>query len=121
MGRVIKVMPSLVAGILWSCTGNPTNPDECNIRLAIVSSDPAVLAVGDAVTLRAELTEASGCLPADARAGQVRWTVDDPAVATVDSLTGHLTAVRVGTATVSLVGAVMRTSLAQVAVQVLSP
>jgi hypothetical protein len=121
MGRVVTVMLSSAAGILWGCTSNPTNPDECNIRLAIVSPDPAVLAVGDAVTLQAELTEVTGCLPADARAGQLRWTTDDTMIATVDSLTGRLTAVQVGTATVSLLGAVTRTSLAHVAVQVLSP
>jgi hypothetical protein len=39
-----------------ACSSAPLSVDRCNIRLAVISPDPARLQVGQAVTLEAQLT-----------------------------------------------------------------
>jgi hypothetical protein len=116
----------LLAGLAaaWlaaACSAEPLNPDRCNIRLAVIIPDPARLEIGQAVTLEAQLTPAAACLPADARSDNIRWTSDRPEVATVDALTGLVTAVGAGTAQITLVTAQTHTLLTQSLVQVDGP
>jgi hypothetical protein len=101
-----------------ACSPAPLSVDRCNIRLAVISPDPARLAVGQAVTLEAQLTPAPACLPADAQSADFRWTSDHPGVATIDALTGRVTAIGVGTAQITLVTARTHTLLTQSSVRV---
>jgi hypothetical protein len=94
----------------------PINPDQCFIRLAVISPDPARLLVGESVTLEAKLTDAPACLPSDA--GSLRWTSADPMTATVDALSGPVTAVRPGTTEITLTTAITHTPLALSSVDV---
>jgi uncharacterized protein YjdB len=101
-----------------ACGAEPINPDRCTIRLAVISPDPALLQVGEAVTLEAQLTEASSCLPPDAQPRNFRWQSDNPGVATVDAGTGRVSAVQNGSAQVTLLTAATHTVLTQSAVVV---
>jgi hypothetical protein len=104
--------------IIAGCEQGPVNPDRCNIRLAIVTPDPATLAVGQEVTLDPQLTSARDCLPADARPGSLRWASDDPAVATINPVSGRVTAVSAGTTGISLTTATTHTLLTTSTIQV---
>ncbi len=104
----------LIAG----CEQGPVNPDQCNIRLAVVTPDPATLTVGQEVTLEPQLTSARDCLPADAQLSSLRWASDDPAIATVDPVSGRVTAVGAGTTGVSLTTATTHTLLNTSTIQV---
>jgi uncharacterized protein YjdB len=98
------------------------NPDRCNlIRLAIVSPDPAVLEVGQEVTLHAQLDEGSACLPADAQPGNLRWASEDPTIATSDSMSGRVRGIKAGGTLISLTTSVTHTRLATSSVQVAGP
>jgi hypothetical protein len=99
----------LVGAVMVSagCGSEPTKPDHCFIRLAVISPDPARLRVGEGVTLEAIVTNAPACLPSDAES--LRWTSADPATATVDALGGHVNAVRTGTTEIALTTAVTHT------------
>jgi hypothetical protein len=90
------------AVLLVACGAEPLNPDLCNIRLAVISPDPATLEVGQAVTLQAQLT-GSTCLPPDAQPSNLRWRSDNPAVATIDAVTGRVMAIQAGVAQITLV------------------
>ena len=103
--------------LVAACGAEPLNPDRCNIRLAGISPDPAMLAVGQAVTLQAALT-ASTCLPPDAQPSNLRWQSDDPAVATIDAITGRVMAIHDGVAQVTLSTATTHTVLTQSSVVV---
>jgi Big-like domain-containing protein len=112
----------LLAGALMvsaGCGSEPTNPDQCFIRLAVISPDPARLRVGEGVTLAAQVTNASACLPWDV--GSLRWTSADPTTATVDALSGRVSAVRPGTTEITLTTAVTHTPLALSSVDVSGP
>jgi hypothetical protein len=114
----------LLAGALTVSAGcgsgsEPTNPDQCFIRLAVISPDPARLRVGEGATLEAQVTDAPACLPADA--GSLRWTSADPATATVDALGGHVSAVRPGTTEITLTTAVTHTFMALSSIEVSGP
>jgi Big-like domain-containing protein len=112
----------LLAGavlVSWGCGSEPINPDQCFIRLAVISPDPARLRVGEGVTLEAVVTDAPACLPPDA--GSLRWTSTDPATATVDALSGHVSAVRPGITEITLTTAVTHTPLALSSVDVSAP
>jgi Bacterial Ig-like domain (group 2) len=112
----------LFAGALAAsagCESEPINPDQCFIRLAVISPDPARLRVGEGVTLEAQVTDAPACLPSDA--GSLRWTSVDTTTATVDALTGHVRAVRAGTTEIRLTTAVTHTPLALSSVDVSAP
>jgi Bacterial Ig-like domain (group 2) len=112
----------LLAGALMvsaGCGSEPTNPDRCFIRLAVINPDPARLRVGDGVTLEAQVTDAPACLPSDARS--LRWTSADPMIATVDALSGHVSAVRPGTTEITLTTAVTHTFLTMSSVDVSGP
>lgn len=97
---------------------SPFLPDRCNIRLAVVRPDPATLTVGQEVTLEAELAAARDCLPADAKAGSLRWTSENSGVATVDPVSGRVKALSAGTTQVSLNTAMTHTFLTTSVVQV---
>jgi len=101
-----------------ACSGELVNPDRCNIRLAVISPDPAALNVGETVTLQAQLTEAPACLPADAQPANLRWASDNPTVASIDPVSGRVTAVGAGTAQINLLTAVTHTFLTQSSVEV---
>ena len=106
------------AWLAAACGSEPLSVDRCNIRLAVISPDPARLGVGQAVTLEAQVAPAPACLPADAQAANFRWTSDQPQVATIDALTGRVTAIGPGTAQITLVTAKTHTLLTQSSVQV---
>ena len=105
----------LIAG----CEQGPVNPDRCNIRLAVVTPDPATLMVGQEVTLEPHLAAARDCLPADARPGSLRWASDDAGIAKADPVTGRVTAVSSGTTMISLTTAQTHTLLTTSTIQVI--
>jgi|SRR3954451_472327 hypothetical protein len=112
----------LLAGTLLlsaGCGSEPLRPDECFIRLAVISPDPARLRVGEGLTLAAEVTDAPACLPSDAQS--LRWTSSDPTTATVDPLTGRVSALGPGTTEIKLTTAVTHTPLAVSSVDVSGP
>jgi hypothetical protein len=112
----------LLAGALMvsaGCGSEPLNPDQCFIRLAVISPDPARLRAGEGVTLEAVVTDAPACLPSDAHS--LRWTSADPTTATVDALTGHVNALGPGTTEITLTTAVTHTPLAVSSVDVSGP
>jgi Bacterial Ig-like domain (group 2) len=104
--------------VLASCGESPVMPDRCNIRLAVVSPDPATLMVGQEVTLEAQLTVSPACLPADAEAGSLRWASQNSGVAAIDAVSGHVRALTAGTTQVSLTTAITHTLLTTSMVQV---
>jgi Bacterial Ig-like domain (group 2) len=108
----------LTAAVLAAaCGAEPVNPDRCTIRLAVISPDPATLQVGQMVTLEAQLANSS-CLPADAQPSNLRWRSDNPGVATIDGISGRVSAVGAGTAHVTLFTAKTQTLLTQSSVVV---
>ena len=115
------LLVSSVALLAAACNAEPLNVDRCNIRLAIISPDPARLVVGQTVALEAQLAPSPACLPDDAQSANFRWTSDHPEVATVDALTGRTMATGAGTAQIMLVTARTRTLLTQSSVQVEGP
>lgn len=115
--NILRVVPA-AALLVAACNAEPLNPDRCNIRLAVISPDPVRLAVGQAVTLEAQVTPAPACLPTDAQSANFRWTSDHPGVATIDALTGRVVATGAGTAQITLETAKTHTLLTQSSVQV---
>jgi hypothetical protein len=113
LGLIVGGLP-----VLAGCADSPVMPDRCNIRLAVISPDPATLTVGQELTLEAQLTASASCLPADADAGNLRWA-SETTVAAVDSVSGHVKALRAGTTQVSLktvtTHVVLATSVVEVA------
>ena len=105
--------------IFASCGQTPVMPDQCNIRLAVISPDPATLMVGQEVTLEAQLSPSPACLPTDAEPGSLRWSSDDAGIATVDETSGRVKAVRAGSAEVSLTTAMTHTLLTTSRIQVI--
>lgn len=80
MSQHLRLVVSAGAVLLAGCSAEPLNPDRCNVRLAVISPDPATLEIGQAVTLQAQLTEASTCLPADAQSANLRWMSANPGI-----------------------------------------
>lgn len=116
VGLLLGALP-----VLAGC-GGPLNPDLChNIRLAVVSPDPAVLQVGQEVTLQAQLLTGSDCLPSDAQPGNLRWASEDPIVATSDSMSGRVRGIKAGGTLISLTTSVTHTFLTTSSVQVVGP
>jgi Big-like domain-containing protein len=101
-----------------SCEQAQFMPDRCNIRLAVVSPDPATLMVGQEVTLDAQLTASQDCLPADAEPGSLRWASKDSGIATADAVSGRVRAINAGTTEISLTTATTHTLLATSTIQV---
>lgn len=118
MSRSARLLVLTGALLVGACGAEPTTPDRCNIRLAVISPDPAMLQVGQAVTLEAQLTAASACLPPDAQPDNFRWQSDNPGVATIDVVTGRVSAVQNGSAQITLLTADTHTVLTQSAVVV---
>jgi hypothetical protein len=115
------VLAGLILGaltVLAGCGEDPVNPDRCNIRLALVSPDPATLSVGQEVTLEAQLTAPPDCLPADAKIGSLRWSIGNSEVAAIDAVSGHLSALGLGATEVSLKTATTQRLLTTSVVQV---
>jgi uncharacterized protein YjdB len=106
---------------LGACNSSPLNPDRCNIRLAVVSPDPATAHVGEVITLQAQLTASSLCLPSDAHPANFRWSSADPTIALVDAVSGQVHAIKVGTTQISLTTATTHTLLTTSGTQVLGP
>jgi uncharacterized protein YjdB len=80
------------------------NTDTCLDRVvAIVPATPS-LSVGDTITFNASYTyiHTSGPCDPDVPATSLRWGSTDPATVAIDSLTGRLTGLRVGIASVTL-------------------
>jgi uncharacterized protein YjdB len=102
-----------------SCEEAPVMPDHCNIRLAVVNPDPATLMVGQEVTLEAQLTASSECLPADASPGNLRWSSNNTGIATADAESGRVKGISSGSAEISLRTAGTNTLLATSTVQVM--
>ena len=121
--RKVSVGPVVVlaAVMLAACNSSPLNPDRCNIRLAVVSPDPATAHVGEVITLQAQLTASSFCLPSDAEPVNFRWTSADPTIATVDAVSGQVHAIKAGTTQIALTTAQTHTLLTTSGVQVISP
>lgn len=70
--------------------------DVCWMDAAPISPPPSSLVVGDTVTLSARLGEPRDCLPPNLEPVVWRWTSENPAIATVDSVSGLLSARAVG-------------------------
>jgi hypothetical protein len=104
--------------LVASCDQAQLVPDHCNIRLAAVSPDPATLMVGQEIALDAKLTSSPDCLPADAELGNLRWSSQDPGVATVDAMSGRSRGVHAGTTMISLTTATSHTLLTTSTIQV---
>ena len=121
MFHKILLVVNAAALLAMACSAEPLAVDRCNIRLAVISPDPTRLEIGQAVTLEAQLSPAPACLPADAQPANFRWTSDQPGVATIDALTGRVTAMGAGTAQITLVTAKTHTLLTQSSVQVDGP
>ena len=117
MSRSASLLVAAGTLLVVACGAEPVTPDRCNIRLAVISPDPARLNVGQAVSLQAQLT-ASTCLPPDAQASTLRWQSDNPEVATIDAVTGRVTAIQAGVALVTLLTVNTRTLLTQSSVVV---
>lgn len=93
----ITLMCLLVATSLLACESSMT-PGECKPSGVIVTPDSVSLAVGDTITFHSSAVFGD-CLPADTAAAQLRWrlgTESDSGVAIVDSLTGFVTALKIG-------------------------
>jgi hypothetical protein len=121
MTHKILLAVTAAAWLAAACRAEPFNVDRCNIRLAVISPDPARLDVGQTVALEAQVAPAPACLPNDAQPGNLRWTSDHPEVATIDALTGRVLATGTGTAQILLVTAKTHTQLTQSSVQVDGP
>jgi Bacterial Ig-like domain (group 2) len=113
VGLILGGVPALAG-----CGEVPVNPDRCNIRLAVVSPDPATLTVGQEVTLVAQLTASADCLPGDAKTGNLRWSTQNSSVATIDPVSGRLKALGPGATEVSLMTATTQRLLTTSVVQV---
>ena len=115
---VTASVAALTSLMLAGCDQTETMPDKCNVRLAVVSPDPARVVVGEEVALVAQLTASAACLPSDAQPGNLRWTSGDAAVATVDVTSGLVKGITAGSVQISLMTATTHTLLTTSEVQV---
>lgn len=92
--RLATVSSLLLLAVCAACSSEADiGPlDVCRMDAAPISPQPGALAVGDTVTLSARLGEPRDCLPTNLEPVSWRWTSDNPAVVTVDSVGGLLTA-----------------------------
>ncbi len=118
MSHKVSFLVNAAALLAVGCSPEPLGVDRCNIRLAVITPDPARLELGQAVTLEAQVSPAPACLPPDAQSANFRWKSDRPGVAIVDALTGRVTATGTGTAQITLTTAKTGTLLTQGSVQV---
>ncbi len=77
-------------------------PDDCPLWVTILQPRVSRLDIGATVTIRATDWVQTPCTPPDTRAAALRWSEWPPGVAGVDSLTGHVTALRPGLATINV-------------------
>ncbi len=75
--------------------------------------------VGQELTLDAQLTAAPECLPSDATLGNLRWSSQDPGIATTDTVSGRVRGIQAGTTVISLTTATSHTLLTTSTIQVL--
>jgi hypothetical protein len=104
--------------LMAGCDQAQLMPDHCNIRLAVVSPDPATLMVGQELTLDAQLTPSPDCLPADAELGHLRWSSQDPGIATADAVSGRVRGIHTGATVISLTTETSHTLLTTSTIQV---
>lgn len=80
-----------------------TLPDQCNILVATVTPYTPTIHPADTLTLRAAYTVgvSAACIP-NVPAASLRWTSTAPAVVSVDSTTGIVTAHSAGSASVGV-------------------
>ena len=105
--------------LVASCDQAQLMPDRCNIRLAVISPDPATVMVGQEITLDAQLTPSPDCLPADAESGSLRWSSQNPGVATTDAVSGRIRGIHAGITVISLTTATSHTLLSTSTIQVI--
>jgi uncharacterized protein YjdB len=85
-----------------ACRGtDPIISDRCFVIVATIQPSSPAMHVGDTLRLHAAFTGPQACWPADTTAAALRWSAMDSTVR-IDSLTGLVTALRVGTGNVSL-------------------
>ena len=109
------------AFLVCACESGMTTVDRCFIRLAVIEPDPVVLQSGEEVVLHAALTASPECLPPDATPSTLRWSAENTTIASVDSLTGRVTAGQQCATQVLLRTAKTRTQLTSVEVRVNAP
>jgi uncharacterized protein YjdB len=103
--RPLLLLALGLAATLACATHDATSsffPDECNIKLASITTLPPALAVGDTVTLHATLLGPSPCIPAGATNADLRWFTGDTAIVALDSITGLVHARKPGGAIISV-------------------
>lgn len=102
-GRSVWLVAPCVA--LLGCNQVPAAPVACGyvLNLALLSPALARLNIGDTLTMHRTWDRgvARQCLPADTGAAGVRWW-EGTGVVAIDSITGHLTALRPGSAVITL-------------------
>lgn len=99
MTRVPPLPSIALAGLTLLTAGChdvvPGLPDRCTIPLVTLTPSNATVHVGDTLTVHASFTAAAAtCLPG-ATLADLRWHAEGSHV-TVDSLTGHVTAITAG-------------------------
>jgi len=94
-----RMVLAAAAGLTLAACGDsgPANLDYCMVTKAAFTPADSVLQVGDTVTFHATFVGLPACWPADTTSAALRWTGADSTLA-LDSLTGHATALKAGTA-----------------------
>ena len=97
------LLPLLAVVAAAACADAVTTPfpDRCNIVIAQVTPNGPTLYVNDTLTFHAAYTVgiSADCIP-NVPATSLRWTSSNPQLASVDSMTGKLTARVAGTVSV---------------------
>ena len=101
-------------------TGGSLLDERCLVGRARISVRTTTLSIGDTVTFRATLGR-DECLPAGAEPAEWRWSSGDTGIATIDSITGHASAVSPGTSVIHVVHAREPGVASGVGLQVTSP
>ncbi len=85
-----------VTGLVLGLAGCEKDPKSVPVASVEITSESPTLEVGDKITLAAQV------LPADADDKSVTWSSASPAIAIVDSTSGEVTAVGVGTVQITV-------------------
>ena len=87
--------------LIPACSDTPMVPDQCFLLVASVTPSAPTVTLADTIRLVATYNDvAAVCLP-PVPAGALIWRSEDPTVAAVDSLSGLVTAVALGTSQVN--------------------
>ena len=97
MHRSTLPLLAVLAAVACSDSATVPFPDECNILIAQVTPNGSTLYVNDTLTFHAAYTAgiSAACIP-NVPASSLRWSSSDTQLASVDSLTGKVTARGVG-------------------------